>query len=350
MYPPVSPIIFQLGPITLHWYGLTMTAAIFLGTYVASRYVARKGYDGGVVWDMLLWVLVPAIIGARLYYVFIQSPRGPGGLNEYLAHPIEILQIWRGGIHIYGAFIFGGIALILYIRAHKLPVLPYLDGVGLGLLLGQAIGRLGNFINQELYGPPTTLPWGLRIDAAHRIAPYNDLTKYPDSVRFHPLFLYEMSWDLLGFILILWIARRFEKRLKTGDVFLLFLIWSPLGRFFIEFLRTDSWFFPGTPFNLVHLLTATAVVTASVLLFLRHRQPQAMLATEGVASSAAAADISAQADNIAENEDATSLEEIKTANEPSSASDAPDAKEIDGTAETTDVTEVAEPTFKEGLA
>ena len=271
MYPPVSPIVFQIGPFSLHWYGLTMTLAIFLGTYIAGRYITRHGHDGSMVWDMLMWVLIPAIVGARLYYVFIQSPRGPGGLDEYLAHPVEILEVWRGGIHIYGAFIFGGIALILFLRYKKLPLLPFLDGVGLGLLLGQAIGRIGNFINQELYGPPTTLPWGLRIDAAHRIPPYNDLTKYPDSVRFHPLFLYELLWDAIGFALILWISRRFSKHLKEGDVFLLFLIWSPLGRFFIEFLRTDSWFFPGTPFNPVHIITAIMVISASVILFLRHR-------------------------------------------------------------------------------
>ena len=159
----------------------------------------------------------------------------------------------------------------MFLRYRKLPILPFLDGIGIGLLLGQAIGRIGNFINQELYGPPTTLPWGLRIDPAHRLAPYNDLTKYPDSVRFQPLFLYEMLWDALGFVLILWITRRFSKQLKEGDVFLLFLIWSPLGRFFIEFLRTDSWFFPGTPFDLVHILTAAMVITASIILFMRHR-------------------------------------------------------------------------------
>jgi len=271
MYPPVNPILFQIGPFALHWYGVIMTLAIFLGTFVAGRYITRHGHDGGAIWDLLMWVLIPAIVGARLYYVFIQSPRGPDGLGRYLAHPVEILQVWRGGIHIYGAILFGGITVLLFLRYRKLPLLPYLDGVGLGLLLGQAIGRLGNFINQELYGPPTTLPWGLRIDADHRLAPYNDLTKYPESVRFHPLFLYEVSWDAIGFALIFWIARRFAKHLKTGDVFLMVLIWSPLGRFFIEFLRTDSWFFPGTPFNTVHLLTAIIVIASSVILFLRHR-------------------------------------------------------------------------------
>ena len=110
MYPPIPPT-FQIGPITIHWYGITMVTAIFVGAWVASRYVARKGQDGSRVWDMLLWVLIPAFIGARLYYVFIQSPRGPNGLGHYLAHPLDILAIWQGGIHIYGAFIFGGAAL-----------------------------------------------------------------------------------------------------------------------------------------------------------------------------------------------------------------------------------------------
>ena len=307
MYPPVSPIVFQLGPFALHWYGLTMTLAIFLGTYVAGRFITRHGHDGSAVWDMLMWVLIPAIIGARLYYVFIQSPRGPGGLDEYLAHPVEILEVWRGGIHIYGAFIFGGIAAVLFLRYRKLPLLPFLDGIGIGLLLGQAIGRIGNFINQELYGPPTTLPWGLRIDPAHRLAPYNDLTKYPESVRFQPLFLYELLWDALGFVVILWISRRFSKQLKEGDVFLLFLIWSPLGRFFIEFLRTDSWFFPGTPFNPVHILTAAMVIGASIIFFLRHRgttnsQVQSVDETSPVNGD----EISAEPENVDDSEQVNS--------------------------------------------
>ena len=270
MYPPIPPT-FQIGPITIHWYGITMVTAIFVGAWVASRYVARKGQDSNHVWDMLLWVLIPAFIGARLYYVFIQSPRGPNGLGHYLAHPLEILAIWQGGIHIYGAFIFGGAALLIYLSVKKLPLLLYLDAVGLALPLAQVIGRLGNFINQELYGPPTTLPWGLRIDPAHRVPPYDNLVRYPTSTRFHPLFLYEMVWNLIGFALLFWISRRFEKRLREGDLFLMYLIWYPLGRFFIEFIRTDSWFFPGTPFNVVHLISAVVVITAAVTLFLRHR-------------------------------------------------------------------------------
>ena len=123
MYPPFGPIFVHVGPFSIHWYGLIMTTAIFVGTYVASRYVARHGQNPNSIWEMLFWVLIPAIIGARLYFVFIHSSRGLNGLQHYLAHPIEILQVWQGGIHIYGAFIFGGIALLLFIRIKKLPVL-----------------------------------------------------------------------------------------------------------------------------------------------------------------------------------------------------------------------------------
>jgi phosphatidylglycerol:prolipoprotein diacylglycerol transferase len=280
MYPPFGPYIFQIGSFALHWYGVIMVAAIIVAAWVASRYVARHGQASTSIWDMLLWVLIPALIGERLYYVFIQSPRGPNGLGEYLAHPIEILEIWRGGLHIYGAFIFGGIAIILYARWKKLPLLIYLDAVALALPLGQAIGRWANFINQELYGPPTTLPWGLRIDDAHRLPPYNNLALYPESVRFHPLFLYESVANIIGFALIFWISRRFEKQLRKGDLFLIYLIWYPLVRFNLEFLRTDSWFFPGTPFNVVHLLSAIAIITAITLLIVRHRSKPGVVAMQ----------------------------------------------------------------------
>lgn len=273
MYPPVDPIIFEFGPLALRWYGLLMLAAIIVAAQIASREVARKGEDPETLWDMLFWILIPGFIGARLYYVFIQSPRGAGGLGYYLQNPGEILKIWGGGIHIFGGFIFGSIALWVFARVRKLDALPYLDAIALSLPLAQAIGRWGNFINQELYGPPTTLPWGLRIDRARRIPPYNNLGEYPDSTRFHPLFLYESLWNFLGFALIFWISRRFQKSLKPGDVALMYLIWYPLGRFFIEFLRTDSWFFPGTPFNVVHILSAIAAVAAATGLYLRHRSP-----------------------------------------------------------------------------
>jgi phosphatidylglycerol:prolipoprotein diacylglycerol transferase len=274
MYPPVDPIIFQAGPLALRWYGILLVAGMITAAWMASRYVTRRGEDGEKVWDMLVWVLIPGLIGARLYYVFVQSPRGPEGFGRFMENPITILQIWTGGIHIYGALILGGLSLILFARWNKLNLPVYLDGLGIGVPLGQAIGRWANFINQELYGPPTTLPWGLRVDPQHRIPPYQDFARFPESTHFHPLFLYESLWNFIGFGLIFWLSRRFENKLRPGDLFLCYLIWYPLGRFFIEFIRTDSWFFAGTPFNVVHLISAVVIVGSVIALILRHRNYQ----------------------------------------------------------------------------
>lgn len=289
MYPPFDPVMFQLGPLTVRWYGVLMIAGAFAAAYVAARYVAWKGENPDNVWDMLIWVLVPGLIGARLYYVFVQSPRGPAGVGRYLEDPGAILRIWEGGLHIYGGFLFGAVALLIYARVRRLNLPVYLDGVGLGLPLGQAIARNANFVNQELYGPPTTLPWGLRIDPQHRLAPYNNLALYPETTLFHPLFLYEVLWNLAGFGLLLWTARRFEPWLKPGDLALMYLIWYPLGRFFIEFLRTDSWFFPGTPFNVVHVISGLVALLAAGLLLYRHRaRPTASAHDDGPAGEGAA--------------------------------------------------------------
>ena len=267
MYPPVNPTIVEVGPFALRWYGLLMATAVVVGSWIASNEVKRRGKNPEDFWDMLLWVLVPAFIGARLYYVFVQS----SDKAFYFQNPGQILQIWGGGIHIFGAFIFGGVALWLFTKVRRLPTLMYLDAAAVGLPIAQAIGRWGNFINQELYGPPTDWPFGLRIDPQHRLAPYNDLIAYPEATRFHALFLYESVWNLFGFFVLYWVSKRFGKKLRPGDLSLLYLVWYPFGRFFIEFLRTDSWFFPGTPFNVVHILSLVAVIGATAMLFLRRR-------------------------------------------------------------------------------
>ncbi|MGD1857151.1 MAG: prolipoprotein diacylglyceryl transferase [Leptolyngbyaceae cyanobacterium] len=267
MYPPVSPTIVEFGPFALRWYGLLMATAVITGSWFATKEIERRGKNPEDFWDMLIWVLIPAFIGARLYYVFVQS----GDTAYYLQNPGQILQIWGGGIHIFGAFIFGSIALWLFTKIRNLPTLIYLDAAAVGLPIAQAIGRWGNFINQELYGPPTNWPFGLRIDPQHRLAPYNDLTAYPESTRFHALFLYESVWNLLGFLVLYWVSKRFGRQLRPGDLSLLYLVWYPFGRFFIEFLRTDSWFFPGTPFNVVHILSLVAVIGAVATLVLRRR-------------------------------------------------------------------------------
>ena len=287
MYPPVGPVLIEIGPLALRWYGVLMVTAFIVAAAIAARYVERKGQSGNAVWDGLLWVMLGAIVAARLYYVFIQSPRGPNGLERYLANPLEILNVMGGGLHIFGGFIGGAIAVFLYARRRSLPLLIYLDGAALGMPLAQAIARLGNFINQELYGPPTTLPWGLRIDPPNRIPPFDDLVRYPESTRFHPLFLYEAIWNLVGFGLLYSLSRRFEKQLRDGDLILMYAVWYPLGRFFLEFLRTDSWFFPGTPFNVVHGLSFMVICAAAAALVMRHRRRHPLEPERGTPGRAA---------------------------------------------------------------
>ena len=275
MYPPIPSIAFHIGAIAIHYYGITMATAIVAGVLLASNYVERFGLSGDSIWNLLLWILLPSLIGARLYFVFIQTPWTSAGVGSYLRNPAKIFEVWDGGLHIYGVYIVGGLALLAYMMWKRLPILVYLDAIGLVLPLSQAIGRLGNFINQELYGPPTTLPWGLRIDVNHRIPPYDNYALYPASTRFQPLFLYEALWNLVGFGLFFYISRRYAKYLKPGDIFLFYMIWYPLIRFLLEFIRTDSWFFPGTHINMVHIISALMILIAVVALYLRHRTPPA---------------------------------------------------------------------------
>jgi len=253
-----------------------MATAIITGSFIAAKYVERFGYSRATVWNMLFWVLIPAFLGARLYFVFIQKPWTPDGVGYYLQHPEKILAVWDGGIHIYGGFIGGLIGIYAYMRRYRLPMPLYLDAIALALPLSQSIGRLGNFVNQELYGPPTTLPWGLRIDAIYRLPPYNNLILYPASTRFQPLFLYEGLWNLAGFGILWYITHRHQEWVKRGDVLLMYMIISPAIRFILEFSRTDSWFIiPNLHINAVHLLAFAMVTGAALTLYLRHRTPPA---------------------------------------------------------------------------
>ena len=136
------------------------------------------------------------------------------------------------------------------------------------MLIGQAIGRWGNFANQELYGPPTTLPWGIPIDAYHRISPFDDLTRYPLTTRFHPDFLYESLWNLIGFVLLLVLGRKFASKLKEGDLFLIYLIWYPMGRLWVESLRPDAWRIGSIP--TAQIISIALIALAAAMLVIRH--------------------------------------------------------------------------------
>ncbi len=259
----IDPILFQLGPIQVHRYGVIIASAVLLAGVVGSMEAKRRGEDPEVGWSMLLPVLVLAVIGARIYHVIHEW--GP----VYSQDPALIPQLWLGGLAIPGAVAGGVIAIWLYCRVAKLNTLRWFDIFASAILLGQAIGRLGNFVNQELYGPPTSLPWGIPIDAAHRTSAYTDILQYPvDTTRFHPLFAYEAILNLVGLVLILWIARRFAHRLYDGDILLLYLVWYSAVRTVLEPFRDDNWIILGIPTAIwIGIIT---ILVAGGLFILRH--------------------------------------------------------------------------------
>lgn len=255
----------DIGPVRIHYYGIILMLGALAGAWLASREARRRGQDTEAVWDGLVWVLVGGIIGARLWHVL--TPPVSMGITfmDYLAKPLNILKVWEGGLGIPGAVIGGGLALYLYCRRRKLNFLLWADIAAPGLALGQAIGRWGNFVNQEVYGKPTTLPWAVHIDPAYR---YPGFTEFE---TFHPLFLYESLWNFALMGLLLWLGRRYDQRLKPGDLFLVYLIGYPIGRFLLEFLRLDVSLVGGINAN--QILMAIVSILAGVLLYWRHHRP-----------------------------------------------------------------------------
>ncbi len=265
--------------VQIRYYGIIIVAAMLVGAYVASRMARRDRQDPDHIWGALTWAIIPAIIGARLWYIFT-PPASAVALGQttqwYFEHFFDLqngaIAIWSGGLSIFGAIVGGFLGGYIYIRRNHLNVWQYLDYAGLALPLGQAIGRLANFVNQELYGVPTTLPWGLRIDASHRVDPYKSLIDYPiDSTRFHPLFAYEALWNLGTFIVLVWLFNRKRQVLRYGDYFLLYLMSYGFVRFVLEFIRADVPSVGGV--NSSQAATAAMFLGALVLFIYRRRGP-----------------------------------------------------------------------------
>ena len=247
---------FNIGSIviSLRWYGVLVMTGVMIAAWIASNELKRRGENPDHVWDSLIWLIPAGLLGSRLWYV---ANATLGGSKYYLENPIQILNTLQGGLHFYGGLLFGAIALFLYARKYKLDLWMFLDAVAPTVLIGQAVARPANFINQELYGPPTTLPWGIKIDAAHRIAPWNNLASFPvDSIRFHPTFAYEILWNLFAAQALLLIARKYEERLRPGAVFFGWLFLSGVGRIIIEFWRPDQPRIPGTEISYTTLIAA----------------------------------------------------------------------------------------------
>ncbi|MEZ4766921.1 MAG: prolipoprotein diacylglyceryl transferase [Caldilineales bacterium] len=274
----MNPVIIQLGPFQVTWYGLLIVFGAVLAAWISTIEAKRRGENPEHVWNMLAWILIFGIIGARLYHVF-SNPVGGIGWSYYREHPIEIINFWSGGFRglgIFGALLGGLIAVILYCWRRNLKLIRWLDILTPGILLAQAVGRMGNRINQELYGPPTTLPWGFKINPNFPFMP--PLTRPPDVsmedyiavTRFHPTFYYEAIWNLVGFALVMIFGRRWYKRLLDGDIFLFYLIWYPLGRFLVEMFRPDAWISGFGGLATAQVISIALLITSSVILVFRH--------------------------------------------------------------------------------
>jgi phosphatidylglycerol---prolipoprotein diacylglyceryl transferase len=257
---------FHLGPLFVRFYGIILMLGAVAGGWLATREARRRGYDPEVVWDLFTYLLIGGIIGARLWHILTPPPSSGVTAIWYLTHPLDALAVWKGGLGIPGAVIGGLIALYFYSRKRGLNFAEWTDIASPSLALGQAIGRWGNFFNQELYGSPTDLPWKLFIEPKHRLAGYFDVEYY------HPLFLYESIWNLGNMLLLIWISRRFADRLKQGDVFLVYLIVYPVGRFLLDFLRLDASLVGGI--NINQTLMVVVALCSAAALFLRHRKAQ----------------------------------------------------------------------------
>jgi phosphatidylglycerol:prolipoprotein diacylglycerol transferase len=262
-----DPVAFRLGPLQVRWYGIILMSGALCGALLGEWEARRRGWNPDHIWNLLLWGLILGVAVSRLWYV-VGSP----GLAR---DPLAIIGIVNGrfvglqGLTIHGALAGAVLAAALYTWAKKLNLLQWLDVGGIGFVLGQAVGRWGNFFNHEAYGQPTTLPWGLLIPQAYRLSPYTDMSLYPAATtRFQPTFLYESLWNLAVCAFLLYLARRYGEKLIPGEIFWLYGMLYGVGRFFLEFLRVDSIYlgaFPAAQIASVGLF----VVCAALLAFRR---------------------------------------------------------------------------------
>lgn len=232
MYAPISfpglglsfniqPVAFTIGSLVVSWYGIIIAVGLLLAMIYGLKRASQFKITADDLSDVIIFSIIAGIIGARLYYVLFFSDGS--GLNPYFSNPISMLYIWQGGLGIYGGIIAAFLCAFIVCRVKKISVGAVFDIAALGFLIGQAIGRWGNFVNREAFGAQTSLPWRMVVDST--------------GTGYNPCFLYESLWCILGFVLL----HIYSKRRKfNGEVFLIYLMWYGFGRFFIEALRTDS--------------------------------------------------------------------------------------------------------------
>lgn len=223
---PLNPIAIDLGPIQVHWYGLIIGFGVLLGLIIALRESERRGLDKEIFTDLILFAVPIAIISARIYYVIFQW-------EYYSQNPGDIIKIWNGGIAIHGALIGSVLTAIVFAKVKKVSFWKLVDIAAPSLLLGQAIGRWGNFMNQEAHGGEITRSF---LENMH-LPEFIINQMYINGTYYHPTFLYESVWNILGVIILLSLRK---VNLRRGELFLTYVIWYSIGRYYIEGLRTDS--------------------------------------------------------------------------------------------------------------
>jgi phosphatidylglycerol:prolipoprotein diacylglycerol transferase len=267
-----DPIFLRLFGFPIYWYGIAYAVGLAAVYVVVTREARFRGLDESIIGTGMIVIAIAALVGGRVYHLIDQW-------HLYQNDPITaILPIVRQpgggyafagftGLGVPGGIITGTLAGAIFVRLREQSFFRWADVVAPGLFVMQAIGRWGNFFNQELYGPPTTLPWGIRIDCAHRIPDFPCST-FPITTHFHPLFLYESVSGILGAIFLIWLARRWSSRLVAGDLLLIFLVWYGLTRFVLETFRHDNWTFFGIP--MAQIVTSGFILVGLVGLWYRH--------------------------------------------------------------------------------
>ncbi|MCP2732255.1 prolipoprotein diacylglyceryl transferase [Limnofasciculus baicalensis] len=254
-FPPIlgfqfaspGPILLHLGPVMVRWYGFLIASAVLIGVTLSQYLAKRRKVNPDLLGDLAIWLVIGAIPCARLYYVLFEW-------EQYSQRPEDIIAIWKGGIAIHGAILGGVLASIIFARINKVSVWLLLDLVVPSLILGQAIGRWGNFFNSEAFGSPTNLPWKLYIPQEQRP------DKFIDIAYFHPTFLYESLWNLLVFslLMVLFFRDLKEKQhLKVGTLALVYMVCYSSGRVWIEGLRMDSLMFG--PLRMAQMVSLSAI-------------------------------------------------------------------------------------------
>lgn len=251
----INPIAFSAGSLSVYWYGIIIASGLLLAVCYALKTAPRYNVDAGKLINCVLVGIITGIIGARLYFCFFQW-------DYYSKNPIGILYINNGGLAIYGGIIGALLGGLIVAKLQRMKIMPVLDIAMVGFFIGQGIGRWGNFFNQEAYGTPTDLPWGMMSEGTHNIA-------------VHPCFLYESIWCLLGFAVLHFYGKYRQK--YAGQIFYMYLVWYGFERMFVEGLRTDSLYLPFSPFGFdirVSQMLSLFIFIAGILMLILNRKKE----------------------------------------------------------------------------